>query len=131
MSINLGHRENRLSKESTIVTETDEKGIITFASKDFCKFAEYSLEELMGQPHNMVRHPFMPRAAFKELWDTVQKGEIWTGTVINKTKSGGYYWVKAFVYSSLNQDGSKKYISVRIMPSKEDIENAIALYPTL
>lgn len=131
MSVNFGIKENRLNKESMIVTETDEKGVITFASKDFCKYAEYSYGELVGQNHNLVRHPFMPKAAFKDLWETVKKGEIWSGIVVNKTKNGNYYWVKATVYPSLNPDGSRKYISVRVMPSKEDIENAIALYPTL
>ncbi|MEA3383340.1 MAG: PAS domain-containing protein, partial [Campylobacterota bacterium] len=87
--------------------------------------------ELMGQPHNVVRHPFMPKAAFQDLWNTVQKGEIWSGIVINTTKNGNYYWVKATVYPSKTSNGHTKYVSVRVMPSKADIENALALYPTL
>lgn len=131
MNIDLGNKENRLNADSMIVTETDAKGVITFASKDFCQFAEYTIDELIGQNHNIVRHPFMPKAAFQDLWDTVRKGEIWSGIVVNRTKSGGYYWVKATVYPSKRANGETKYISVRVMPSKQEIENALELYPTL
>ena len=131
MSVNLGTREVKLDINSMIVTETDAKGIIKFASKDFCEIAGYTKEELMEQPHNMIRHKFMPKAAFKDLWDTVQAGNIWTGIVVNSTKDGGYYWVKATVYPSQYPDGSKKYVSVRVMPSAEEIAGAIELYPTL
>jgi len=69
-------RETVLDEYSFLVSETDSKGIITFANDDFCKVAGYPLSELMGQPHNMVRHPDMPKAAFKSLWETVQRGDI-------------------------------------------------------
>lgn len=131
MSINLGNNEIKLEPNSMIVTETNSKGIIQFASKDFCDISGYSKDELVGQPHNMIRHSFMPKAAFADLWSTVQKGNVWTGIVINKTKSGGYYWVKANVYPSKYVDGSTKYISVRVMPSKEEIEDAIKTYPSM
>jgi aerotaxis receptor len=131
MSVNLGNRESILDKDSMIVTETDAKGIITFASHDFCEIAGYTKEELVGQPHNLIRHPFMPSAAFADLWKTVQSGNVWTGIVVNKTKNGGFYWVKANVFPSRNPDGSTKYISVRVMPSKEEVEDAIRVYPTL
>ncbi len=85
-------RETVLDKNAFLVSETDAKGIIKFANEDFCKIAGYSLEELVGKPHNIVRHPEMPKKAFKSLWDTIQKGEIWTGYVKNATKDGGYYW---------------------------------------
>jgi aerotaxis receptor len=131
LSINLGNKETHLDSNTMIVTETDEKGIILFASKDFCKIAEYSEEELIGHPHNLVRHPFMPKSAFNDLWSSVKKGETWNGIVVNKTKSGGFYWVNATVYPSKRRDGSIKYVSVRVVASKEEIENAIKLYSTL
>ncbi len=131
MSINLGNKELLLDSESMIVTETDSKGIIIFASKDFCKYAGYSYGELVGQNHNCIRHPFMPKIAFKNLWDTIQSGKKWSGIVVNQTKTGGYYWVKAMVYPSQNQDGTTKYISVRVMPTKNEIEDAIKLYKTI
>ena len=131
MSVNLGKREVKLDTNSMIVTETNEKGIITFASKDFCKIAGYEKSELINKPHNIVRNSFMPKAAFADLWSTVQAGNIWTGVVVNATKDGGYYWVKATVYPSQNRDGSRKYISVRVMPSAQEIADAIKLYPTI
>lgn len=121
-------QETVLDEYAFLVSETDAKGIIKFANDDFCKIAEYKLEELMNQPHSMVRHKDMPKKAFKSLWDTVEKGEIWTGYVKNATKSGGYYWVFATVYPFVSCDGSKGYLSCRRKPSKEEIEAAEKLY---
>ena len=121
-------RETVLDKNALLVSETDLKGVIKFANEDFCKIAGYTLEELMGQPHNMVRHKDMPKKAFKSLWDTVQKGEIWTGYVKNATKDGGYYWVFATVYPFESSDGSKGYLSCRRKPTNEEIQKAETLY---
>ncbi len=121
-------QETVLDEYAFLVSETDAKGIIKFANDDFCKIAEYTLEELVGNPHNMVRHQDMPRKAFKSLWETVQKGEIWTGYVKNATKTGGYYWVFATVYPFESCDGSKGYLSCRRKPSVEEINQAEALY---
>lgn len=121
-------KETVLDEYSFLVSETDSKGIIQFANEDFCKVAEYTIEELMGQPHNMVRHKDMPKKAFKSLWDTVQKGEIWTGYVKNATKSGGYYWVFATVYPFESCDGSKGYLSCRRKASTQEINEVIELY---
>ncbi|MDP3291659.1 MAG: PAS domain-containing protein, partial [Sulfuricurvum sp.] len=84
-----------------LVSQTDEKGNILFANDDFCKIAGYTIDELVGKPHNIVRHADMPKAAFKDLWDTVKSGKIWTGYVKNATKSGGFYWVYATVYPNI------------------------------
>ena len=121
-------KETVLDKNAFLVSETDLKGIIKFANEDFCKVAGYSLAELLGQPHNMVRHKDMPKKAFKSLWDTVQKGEIWTGYVKNATKDGGYYWVFATVYPFESSDGSKGYLSCRRKPTNEEIQKAEILY---
>lgn len=131
MSLDIGQNEIDLDNNTMIVTETDEKGIIIFASKDFCKISGYTSEELVGQQHNIVRHSIMPRSAFEDLWATVKSGNIWNGIVVNKTKNGNYYWVNATVYPSKRRDGSIKYISVRVKPSKEEIENALKLYKAL
>jgi len=117
-----------LDEFSFLVSETDERGIITFANEDFCKIAGYSLEDLIGKPHNIVRHPDMPKAAFKSLWDTVKLGQVWTGYVKNATKDGGYYWVFATVYPFESCDGSRGYLSCRRKPSKQEISEAEALY---
>ncbi|MGM0518086.1 MAG: PAS domain-containing protein [Campylobacterota bacterium] len=124
-------RETVLKDNAFLVSETNAKGNIIFANDQFCKVAEYELDELMGKPHNMVRHPDMPKAAFKDLWESVKKDEVWQGYVKNKTKSGGYYWVFATVYPYKNEAGEQCYISCRRKPSKEDIENAIELYKTM
>ena len=124
-------RETVLDDYAFLVSETDAKGTILFANEDFCKIAEYDIDELIGKPHNMVRHKDMPKLAFKSLWDTVQKGEVWTGYVKNVTKSGGYYWVFATVYPFESCDGSKGYLSCRRKASTEEIDAAIKLYTTM
>ncbi len=104
-----------------LVSETNTKGIIKFANDDFCKYSGYSLDELIGKPHNIVRHNDMPKAAFTDLWNTVQSGKIWRGFVKNKVKNGGYYWVFATVYPFTSCDGSKGFISCRKKASKIEI----------
>ena len=120
--------ETVLDEYAFLVSETDAKGIITFANDDFCKIAGYDLDDLIGKPHNIVRHSDMPKAAFKSLWDTVQSGQTWTGYVKNATKDGGYYWVYATVYPFESCDGSKGYLSCRRKPSKQEIAEHEALY---
>ncbi len=120
--------EKILDDYTFLVSETDAKGIIKFANDDFCKIAGYTLDELIDKPHSIVRHSDMPKAAFKSLWDTVQKGEIWTGYVKNAVNGGGFYWVFATVYPFESCDGSKGYLSCRRKPSKEEIETHEALY---
>ena len=121
-------QETVLDEYAFLVSETDEKGNIRFANDDFCKIAEYTVEELIGQPHSMVRHQDMPKAAFKSLWQTVQSGNVWTGYVKNATKSGGYYWVFATVYPFTSCDGSKGYLSCRRKPTREEIDTHVKLY---
>jgi len=123
--------EITLSKDIMIVSETNVKGEIVFANSDFCKIAGYSIDELIGKPHNVVRHKDMPKVAFKSLWETIQAGRIWKGIVKNKTKDGKYYWVNATAFPSKSLNGEIRYISIRVKPTKEEIENAQKLYSTL
>lgn len=124
-------KEINLNLESFLLSETDEKGIIRFANDEFCKFAEYSLDELIGKPHSIVRHPDMPKAAFENLWTTVKNGNSWKGFVKNKTKSGNYYWVFATVFPFISCDGSKGYISCRRMAARSEIEKYENIYKTM
>jgi aerotaxis receptor len=110
-----------------LLSETDEKGIITYVSDSFAKVAGWKGDDLLGQPHN----PDMPRAAFRSLWTDVQEKGFWTGYVKNARKGGGYYWVYATVLRSTDKNGNIKYVSIRIKPSREDIKKAEALYATL
>ncbi len=114
-----------------IVSETDEKGKIIYANNDFCTISGYSKEELIGKPHNLVRHAHMPKAAFSDLWKTIQEGKIWNGIVQNMTKDGDFYWVNATAYPSIDSSGKTRYISVRVKPTKEEILNATNLYKSL
>ena len=121
-------QETVLDDYSFLVSETDAKGTILFANSDFCKIAGYELDELIGKPHNMVRHKDMPKKAFKSLWETVQSGNIWTGYVKNATKDGGFYWVYATVYPFESCDGGNGFLSCRRKATKEEIASAEILY---
>ena len=125
------NKEIKMPENMIIVTETDANGVIKFANEDFCNIAGYTLEELMGEHHNKVRHDDMPKAAFADLWKTIKSGNIWKGIVKNKTKNGDYYWVNATAYPSKTSDGELRYISVRVKPTDKEISNALNLYSTL
>ncbi|HEX5622998.1 MAG TPA: response regulator, partial [Sulfuricurvum sp.] len=99
---------------SSIVSKTDEKGIITFVNDMFCSISGYSREELLGQPHNMVRDPKMPSQVFKDMWKTIQAKEIWHGYINNRTKEGTRYTVKTTIAPILDQEGNiVEYIGLR------------------
>ena len=125
-------KEHRLRSDDFLVSQTDDKGVILFANEDFCRACGYTIDELVGQNHNIVRHPEMPKVAFKGLWETVRGGKIWDGYVKNKTKDGGYYWVYATVYPQYNKlTKQSTYMSCRRRPSSKEISAAEALYKTL
>ena len=111
-------------EDRSIISRTDLNGIITFANKAFCMLSGYEKNELLGKPHSIIRHPDMPRAAFKSLWDDVQSKGFWTGYVKNARKGGGFYWVYATVLKSVDKNGNTKYVSIRVKPSREDIKKA-------
>ncbi len=114
-----------------ILSETDEHGMITYANDIFCEIAGYKLSELIGKPHNIVRHPDMPRIAFKGLWNDIQSKGFWTGYVKNMRKDRGFYWVYATVIRKIAHDGSVNYLSVRVKPSRKDVSNYSKLYAEL
>jgi PAS domain S-box-containing protein len=114
-----------------IVSTTDKNGIITHVNKSFIEMSGYTEEELIDSPHSILRHPFMPPVAFKDLWDTVNRGEKWQGFVKNLRKDGGYYWVKATVIPNIRNGNVVSYTSVRRKPSRAKVNECIALYPTL
>jgi len=104
----------KIIDESATVTKTDLEGIITYANDAFCKTSGYSKDELIGKPHNIVRHPDMPKEAFKNLWETIQSKKIWHGIVKNKTKEGNAVYMKATVAPILNRYGEiEEYIALR------------------
>lgn len=97
--------ETEVPDEGLIVSHTDLRGIITYANETFASISGYEQKELIGKPHNILRHSDMPSSLFKNLWDSIQNGKIWSGYVKNKTKNGGYYWVYAQVSSLRNKNG--------------------------
>jgi len=114
-----------------IVSTTDTNGVITHLNKSFVEMSGYNEEELLSAPHSILRHPDMPPAAFKDLWDTVNRGEKWQGYVKNLRKDGGYYWVKATVIPNVRNGKVMGYTSVRRKPSRTKVEECCKLYPTL
>lgn len=114
-----------------IVSTTDTEGIITHVNQAFIDMSAYTKAELVGSPHSILRHPEMPSAAFKDLWDTVKRGQKWQGIVKNLRKDGGYYWVKATVIPNIRKSQVVGYTSVRRKPSDVIVEKCIKLYSTL
>jgi len=114
-----------------IVSRTDLKGCITHVNQSFIEMSGYTEDELIGSPQAILRHPDMPAAAYKDLWETVQRNEKWQGYVKNLCKHGGYYWVKATVIPNVRNGERVGYTSVRRKPSRKKVEECIELYPTL
>lgn len=114
-----------------IVSTADKNGVITHVNKSFIEMSGYPEDELINAPHSILRHPDMPPVAFKDLWDTVNKGEKWQGYVKNLRKDGGYYWVKATVIPNIRKGKVVSYTSVRRKPSRTKVEECTKLYPTL
>lgn len=114
-----------------IVSRTDVAGVITNCNQSFVEMSGFSEAELIGQPHWILRHPDMPSAAFKDLWDTVTRGTKWNGYVKNLRKDGGFYWVYATVVANVRDGIIAGYTSVRRKPSRTKVREAEALYRTM
>ncbi len=114
--------------DMTLISVTDVKGRITYCNPNFVSISGYSREELQGQPHNIVRHPDMPEEAFRDLWDTIERGLPWTALVKNRRKTGEHYWVRANATPMRDGDRIVGYLSVRTKPARAEIEGAEALY---
>lgn len=112
-----------------IVSKTDPKGLLTYANEIFIEFSGYTEAELLGKQHNIVRHPDMPRAVFKLLWDTLKEGKEFNGYIKNMSKNGSYYWVIANVTPSYSAKGSLLgYYSVRRKPDQQALTFIQNLY---
>jgi aerotaxis receptor len=127
----VSQREYRLADGVTLVSVTDPKGRIVYCNSSFVEVSGFSASELMGQPHNIVRHPDMPAEAFRDLWTTIESGLPWTGLVKNRRKNGDHYWVRANATPMRHDGRVVGYLSVRTVPPREQIDAAEALYATL
>ncbi len=121
-------REYRLAPEATLLSTTDTQGRITYANGAFIEASGFSREELMGQPHNIVRHPDMPPAAFADLWRTIRAGLPWTALVKNRRKDGDHYWVRANAVAMRRGGEVLGYLSVRTCPGEAEVAAAERLY---
>jgi len=128
---NVINNEVTFSADEDLVSTTDKRGVITYANDAFCKIAGYSLEELVGQNHSIVRHPDMPKAAFKDLWDHLKVEQPWRGAVKNRCKDGRYYWVDAFVTPIYENNQLVGYQSVRTKLTDDYKKNAEHIYNKL
>ncbi|MCC9595237.1 MULTISPECIES: PAS domain-containing methyl-accepting chemotaxis protein [Rubrivivax] len=124
-------REVEMDNGSVLVSTTDAQGRITHCNNAFVRISGFDYAELIGQPHNMVRHPDMPPEAFKDMWQTIGHGRPWTGVVKNRCKNGDHYWVVANVTPVLENGKPVGYMSVRQKPTREQIRGAEALYAQL
>lgn len=120
--------ETKLRADQYLISKTDKKGRLTYANPAFIEISGYTREELIGKPHNIIRHPDMPPAAFQDLWDSLQARRPWLGMVKNRRKDGGYYWVLANAAPIYEHGEITGYASVRIKPTQEQIDAAQAFY---
>ncbi len=114
--------------EGLIISSTDLNGIITYTNRKFCEIAGYTKDELVGKNHNIVRHPDMPRAAFKKLWNTLHKGKEWSGIVKNLRKDGRYYWVYSHITPIIEDGEIKGYSAVWRPAFSTEVEAVIPVY---
>lgn len=121
-------REVPYPEGKLIVSRTDPQGLITHANQAFVDMSGYAREELIGQPHHILRHPDMPAAAFKDLWDTLARGVAWQGYVKNLRKEGTYYWVFATAIPNVREGRVVGYTSVRRKPSATRVRECVELY---
>lgn len=124
----VSRQEYPIGRDTTLQSTTDIQGNITYANAAFVRASGFEYQNLLGQPHNVVRHPDMPPTAFADMWQTLNAGLSWSSLVKNRRQNGDYYWVRANA-TPLRHDGRLTgYISVRIAPTREEIKHAEALY---
>ena len=120
-----------LDDDTTLMSTTDLHSYITHANDTFVNISGYSLNELLAQPHNLVRHPDMPKAAFADMWYTLQQGEPWSGIVKNRRKNGDHYWVRANAVPMVREGNVTGYMSIRTRATDAEIATVEPLYKAL
>lgn len=123
--------ELRLKSGRPLISATDSKGIIRFVNDDFVEISGYSREELIGSPHNIVRHPDMPAPVFAGMWERLKSGHPWMGIVKNRSKNGDYYWVDAYVTPVFKGGEVIGYESVRTIADPDRVREASEIYRAL
>ncbi len=129
---NITNNEKKLGDDDFIVSKTDTKGKIIYCNEIFAKMAGYPPADLIGANHNLIRHPDMPKIAFKTVWDKIQNKEEFFGFVKNLSADGGYYWVLAYISADLDSNGSIiSYSSIRRKPPQSAIDIITPIYKQL
>ncbi|MFJ4457329.1 methyl-accepting chemotaxis protein [Pseudomonas sp. NPDC089392] len=121
-------RERTFPAQQRLISTTNAKGVITYCNDAFIEISGFTREELIGAPHNLVRHPDVPSAVFAHMWQTLKQGQPWMGIVKNRCKSGDHYWVNAYVTPIFDNNQVVGFESVRIKPTAEQVRRAEALY---
>jgi len=115
--------------DNVIISQTDLKGVITYANRVFIQVSGYNKDELIGKPHNILRHPDMPKEIFQKMWQTIQNGQVWNGLIKNLRKDGLYYWVDTEILPLKNDEGEiTGYIAARKAASRKDIQENEEIY---
>jgi aerotaxis receptor len=117
--------------QGVIISETDLRGIITYANRRFCQVSGYDRSELVGKNHNIIRHPDMPKEVFRKMWQTIQEGKSWEGVIKNLRKDGRYYWVHTHIEPQWEGDEITGYIAVRRTADPDEIAEAALQYKAL
>ena len=123
--------EQRFPSGQRLISATDTASLITYCNPEFAAISGYSEAELIGSPHNLVRHPDMPPAVYELMWRYLKAGKSWMGIVKNRCRNGDYYWVNAYVTPILEGGRVVGYESVRVCPTREQVARAEALYARL
>ena len=123
--------ETEVPEEEIIISRTDLQGNITYVNETFAEISGYEVEELIGKPHNIVRHPDMPSSVFADLWESIKNKKQWTGVVKNMRKDSGFYWVKAIVSGVYKNGELVEFKSLRTPVSYEEKLQAQKLYDTI
>ena len=127
----VSNTEFPIPAQSSLVSVTDLKGRIMYCNDSFVSASGFTRAQLLGQPHNMIRHPDMPEEAFRDMWQTLQDGQPWTGLVKNRRKDGDYYWVRANATPMKEGDHIIGYLSVRTVPERSTVAATDALYAAM
>ena len=123
--------ETEVPEEEIIISRTDLQGNITYVNETFAEISGYEVDELIGKPHNIVRHPDMPSSVFADLWESIQNKKQWTGVVKNMRKDSGFYWVKAIVSGVYKNGELVEFKSLRTPVSYDEKLEAQKLYDTM
>ncbi|EMS85443.1 methyl-accepting chemotaxis protein [Leptospira noguchii] len=122
------NQEIKVPINSVLISRTDTKGKMSYVSQDFANISGFSEEEMLGEPHNLIRHPDVPSEIFREMWETIKNGNPWSGIIKNRAKSGDYYWVDATVTPVMSEGVISGYMSVRKKATQDQIQRAEVLF---